>query len=51
MYYRVCPDCGAHLDPDERCDCILPAAMSATDATDSIEKKQRPPRCPGTSLY
>ncbi len=21
MYYRVCPDCGAHLDPGEKCDC------------------------------
>lgn len=21
MYYKVCPDCGAHLDPGERCDC------------------------------
>ena len=21
MYYRKCPDCGANLDPDERCDC------------------------------
>lgn len=21
MYYRTCPDCGANLDPDERCDC------------------------------
>lgn len=20
-YYRICPDCGAALDPDERCDC------------------------------
>lgn len=20
-YYRVCPFCGAHLDPDEKCDC------------------------------
>ncbi len=20
-YYRTCPDCGAHLDPDEKCDC------------------------------
>lgn len=20
-WYRVCPDCGATLDPDERCDC------------------------------
>lgn len=21
MQYRIRPDCGAHLDPDERCDC------------------------------
>jgi hypothetical protein len=20
-YYRTCPDCGANLDPGERCDC------------------------------
>lgn len=20
-YYRVCPYCGAHLDPGEKCDC------------------------------
>lgn len=20
-YFKVCPDCGAHLDPGERCDC------------------------------
>ncbi len=20
-YYRVCPHCGAHLDPGEPCDC------------------------------
>lgn len=20
-YYRTCPDCGAHLDPGESCDC------------------------------
>ena len=19
--YRICPDCGAHLDPGEQCDC------------------------------
>jgi len=22
MYYRICPDCGAHLDPGEICDCL-----------------------------
>ena len=22
MGYRICPYCGAHLDPDEICDCI-----------------------------
>ena len=21
MYYRICERCGAHLDPDEQCDC------------------------------
>lgn len=21
MYYDICPDCGAHLDPGEKCDC------------------------------
>lgn len=21
-YYNVCPNCGAHLDPSERCDCM-----------------------------
>lgn len=20
MFYRICPACGAHLDPDEKCD-------------------------------
>lgn len=20
-YYHVCPDCGANLDPGEKCDC------------------------------
>ena len=20
-YYKTCPNCGAHLDPQERCDC------------------------------
>lgn len=32
-YYRKCPDCGAYLDPDERCDCQdKETALSATNA-------------------
>lgn len=26
MYYKKCPDCGANLDPGERCDCEQKAA-------------------------
>ena len=22
-YYHTCPECGAHLDPGEKCDCEL----------------------------
>lgn len=21
MYYKICQNCGAHLDPGEKCDC------------------------------
>lgn len=33
-YYRTCPDCGAHLDPGEPCDCtgaLIGAAMLLTE--------------------
>ena len=30
MYEYICPVCGAHLDPGERCDC-----------TDRIDEKKR----------
>ena len=23
-YYTVCPNCGANLDPGEKCDCVKP---------------------------
>lgn len=22
MFYKICPECGAHLDPGEKCDCL-----------------------------
>lgn len=27
-YYHVCPNCGSHLDPGERCDCKLPRSQA-----------------------
>lgn len=32
MQYRECPDCGAHLDPGERCDCRQEKREDAPDA-------------------
>ena len=29
--YRECPYCGAHLDPDERCDCQTARQRAAVD--------------------
>lgn len=25
VYYKICPHCGAHLDPGEKCDCVRSA--------------------------
>ncbi len=36
MQYRTCPDCGAALDPGERCDC------AADDDTSPAEPKAQP---------
>lgn len=52
-YYRVCPRCGAHLDPGELCDCRQrPRAKSQTvvnlgkktalDATNIQDGKKTP---------
>lgn len=32
-YYKTCPECGAHLDPSELCDCTEKAAASAATPT------------------
>lgn len=30
MMYRVCPHCGANLDPNEKCDCQEKKASTVT---------------------
>ncbi len=38
--YRVCPDCGAHLDAGERCDCKDAQDKEEPAAErDSVQKK------------
>ncbi len=36
MTYRTCPECGAHLDPEEKCDCEHNAETGEND-----KKKKR----------
>lgn len=31
MYYKICQNCGAHLDPGEKCDCEKEAAANAAN--------------------
>lgn len=40
MYFRVCPYCGAHLDPGESCDCteIEEAAPRGANTEDGNAK-------------
>lgn len=33
MYYKICPNCGTHLDPGEKCDC------SRGDIGDTVKKE------------
>lgn len=46
-YYRICPNCGANLDPGERCDCYQEdkktAVIAATnDGGEMVEKATNP---------
>lgn len=34
MNYKICPDCGAYLDPDEICDC---QAENSSPLSESIK--------------
>ena len=38
MYYRICPLCGAALDPGERCDCT--DEKTAADGADIDDGKR-----------
>lgn len=40
MYYRTCPDCGAHLDPGEQCDC-RDAKSAAPGSTSPVGGKRK----------
>lgn len=31
MFYRICPCCGAYLDPGEACDCIVSTCNQKND--------------------
>ena len=42
--YRTCPDCGAHLDPGEICDCsrkaeAAPASVKPEAMDENLAKK------------
>lgn len=37
--YKVCPNCGAHLDPGERCDCEQQHADPAPKSTGEYADK------------
>ncbi len=43
-YFNTCPVCGAHLDPNERCDCEQenhPSERTPTDKPPHIDCKER----------
>ena len=47
-YYSTCPDCGAHLDPGERCDCQdekRAAQVRATTWTAIKEREHAESKC------
>jgi hypothetical protein len=40
-YFHTCPDCGAHLDPGETCDCQLNNEEDI-DHEDDLKKDKHP---------
>ena len=39
-YYRICPDCGAALDPGEKCDCREKAEQKMKETELVLEKEK-----------
>lgn len=41
MIYRICPGCGAHLDPGERCDCQNEKELPGATNTEQLRVEQK----------
>ena len=41
MMYRICPDCGSHLDSGEKCDCKAEQEQEARSARGGDEHGDR----------
>lgn len=41
-YYHTCPDCGAHLDPGEPCDCTGTLMGPKSQARGLLKKEAAP---------
>lgn len=39
MYFNICPRCGAHLDPGERCDCEVCKPAFRLDTSKKIREE------------
>lgn len=43
-YFRICPICGAHLDPGEKCDCVEEKAAKAYKEQQEQQKPEKAER-------
>lgn len=43
MYYKTCPECGAHLDPGEKCDCLKEAKKRAGYLSNNMQTTNNQP--------
>ncbi|MEZ3506370.1 MAG: hypothetical protein K1W10_05400 [Lachnospiraceae bacterium] len=41
MGYKTCPHCGAHLDPDERCDCQDLETAAQKEESKKADRKEK----------